>query len=86
MILEIFPLEYQALNREVATGYHPKLEAILSTVGAEDLDMKLAQIAAYCGVMLDGVYTLDDRRELCAILWEKLQVLRENPHGTIYVN
>ena len=88
MIYEIFPLEYIALSAELATGYHPRLERILQINGgtAEDIDLKLAQIAAYCGVMLDGVYDLDDRRELCVICVVKLQALRENPHGTIYVN
>lgn len=76
-IFEIFPDEYIALNREIATQNHPKLQAIIAQIGVDDLDMKLAQTAAYCEVMLDDVYSLHDRIKLCKILTEKLVLLRE---------
>lgn len=85
MIFEIFPLEYTLLQQELMEGYHPGLAEILATVGPEDLDMKLAQIAAYCGVGLDGIYTLDDRRLLCIVLRREL-FKRRKPLPTVYIN
>jgi len=81
----MFPLEYQELQKELSTGLHPRLYPILAQHGADDLDMKLAQIAAYCEVALDGVYTLDERRKLCDILRERLVLLRERPPETQHI-
>jgi hypothetical protein len=82
-ILEMFPKEYTDLHREIANGLHPKLLPIIALIGPDDLDMKLAHIAAYCEVMLDGDYSLRDRMNLCRILTEKLKLLREAPQGII---
>lgn len=78
-VFEMFPQEYIDLNKELSTDYHPKLQPILSSVGYEELDMKLAHIASYCEVMLDGDYTLENRIKLCKILLEKLILMRELP-------
>ena len=85
MIYEIFPAEYIALQRELLTGYHPQLEKILEQHGPEDIDMKLAQIASYTGVILDDVYTLDERRKLCDLLRERLIPMRENPNKDVLI-
>ncbi len=79
MVFELFPQEYVDLSAELATDFHPKLDAILSRFPYEELDMKLAQIAAYCEVGLDGVYDLPGRMKLCKILKEKLVLKRELP-------
>lgn len=81
-IFEIFPDEYIDLNIELNSDYHPKLQRILAQHGVDDIDMKLAQIASYCQVLLDGDYTLDDRIKLCKILKEKLILLREDPKAS----
>ena len=89
MIYEYFPQEYIELQKELATGYHPQLEKILTINGgtSEDIDLKIAQIAAYCEVMLDGVYTLEERMRLCDILRKKLIEKRENPNkGIVLLN
>lgn len=88
MIYEYFPGPYIQLQKELASGLHPKLEEILRVNGgaADDVDLKLAQIAAYCEVMLDDVYTLEDRIKLCEILVKKLEFKRENPNGVIILN
>jgi len=75
--IEMFPDGYVALNKELATGYHPKLEALLAQHPATETDIRLSQIAVYCGVVLDGTYTLEERNQLCAILAGRLEVLRE---------
>ena len=84
-IIETFPTEYLDLNRELATDYHPKLQVILAGVGMDDLDMKLAHIASYCEVMLDGVYDLESRMQLCKVLKEKLVLKRELLDNTIII-
>src|ERR1017187_8627653 len=76
-ILEFFPHEYLLLQTEVFAEYHPKLHAILARVLVNDLDMKIAHIASYCEVVLDDVYTLEDRTKLCVILTQKLMLKRE---------
>lgn len=81
-IFELFPPEIIALDAELRTGYHPKIEFI-SNYPADEIDIKLAQIAAYCEVMLDGDYELKDRMALCKILTEKLILKREVPGAQI---
>ena len=82
-ILEFFPHEYLVLQKEVFSEYHPRLHSILQQINAEDLDMKLAHIASYCEVVLDGSYTLEDRIKLCVILTEKLMLKREVPEAQV---
>lgn len=79
---EMFPQEYIDLNKELNTPYHPKLQAILAGYPVDEIDIKLAQISAYCEVMLDGDYRLEDRIQLCRILTEKLVLLREDPEAS----
>lgn len=80
---ELFPQEYIDLNLELCTGFHPKLEKIIQGYPMDAMDIKLAQIAAYCEVMLDGDYTLESRRDLCRILKERLILLREDPNASV---
>lgn len=77
MTIEFFPEGYIALNAELATGFHPKLEAELSIYPADEVDLKLARIASYCAILLDGTYTLEERDKLCHILVGRLIVIRE---------
>lgn len=77
MIIEMFPEGYIALNAELATGFHPKLEAMLLRYPVDEVDLKLAHIATYCAIVLNGTYTLEERDKLCHILVGRLTVLRE---------
>lgn len=81
-IFELFPTEMIELNKELCTPYHPKLQAILAGYPADETDIKLAQIASYCKVILDDIYTFDDKVKLCKILREKLILLREDPEAS----
>lgn len=76
---EMFPEGYIALNKELATGLHPKLEKLLANHPADETDIKLAEIASYCSIALDATYTLAERDKLCFILAGRLEVLRELP-------
>lgn len=83
---EFFPVEYVELNVEMAQECHPKLHAAIAQAGAtmqDDVDLKLALIAAYCEVMMDDIYTLEDRIKLCKILKEKLILLREDSNPQV---
>jgi hypothetical protein len=81
MIFEIFPQEYLDLQAELASGFHPKIVAIISVYPAEEIDIKLAQIAAYCEVVLDGDYDINDRVKLAGVLTKKLMEKREYPEA-----
>ncbi len=75
--IEMFPEGYILLNKELATGYHPQLERNLNNYPVDEVDIRLATIATYCGVVMDGAYTLESRSELCAILAGRLEMLRD---------
>lgn len=77
--VELFPEGYILLNRELATGYHPALEALLAPQPADEVDVRLSIIAHYLGIVLDGTYTLEARSELCAIMSGRLELIREYP-------
>lgn len=75
--LEYFPEGFIALQKELATGLHPKLEKLLANHPADELDIRIAEIASYCQVALDGAYTIEERSNLCSILVGRLELLRE---------
>lgn len=81
--LHFFPEGVILLNKELATGVHPKLEAILSKHDSNDWELRLADIAAYCDVVIDSYFVDEDLNKLCAILSGRLQVLRELPAAQI---
>lgn len=78
-IVEYLPEGYQALNKELATGLHPKLEKILQAQDADEIDIKLANICTYCLVAVDGIYDLAQRDQLCFTLAGRLEAMRELP-------
>lgn len=68
-----FPEEQIALVQEIQN--HPDLLTILA-VQQDDPHLHIAEIAAYCGIVLDGTYTPDDINKLCDIMTRKLQSKR----------
>lgn len=69
--LEYFPESRIALAREVTN--HPDLMNLISKHKQEDFEIILAEIAAYCEIVLDATYTQEDINKLCDILWKKLR-------------
>lgn len=69
--LEFFPESYIALNLEVSN--HPELCELLSKHPPQETEIRIAEIAAYCEVVLDGYYTPEDLDRLCDILVRRLQ-------------
>lgn len=78
MIIDLFPPELIALQREIHSGNHPDLMEKLvlaqreSNAGFETQDA-LAVVAAHCAVMLEGAYSEWDLIGLCGALTEKLR-------------
>ena len=62
---------------------HPDLIALLQKHPQNEFEILLAEIAAYCEVVLDGDYTPAQLDKLCAILYRKLQYKRT---GIIFAN
>lgn len=68
---QYFPPELLALQQELFN--HPDLCRQLATHASGDVEEKFAEIAAYCEVILDGVYTEQDLCKLADILTRKLK-------------
>ena len=77
--ITFFPEGIIALNKELATGFHPKLEELLSRHSALEWEVRFAHIAAYCEVILDDVYVQDDFNRLGFIFVDRLIPKRELP-------
>ena len=48
---------------------HPELMERLSAIQSNEVELRMAAIATYCEVMLDGLYTVE---ELCKVLMPRL--------------
>lgn len=71
MHIVYIPEEIYALQHEIP--YHPPLMFQLMTVTEDDA---LGIIAAYCNIVLDGVYTVEDVRGIAALCVRRLQEKR----------
>ena len=69
--LVFFPESYIALNQEV--GNHPELCELLAKHPPQEFEIRIAEIAAYCGIVLDGYYTPEDLERFADILVRKLK-------------
>lgn len=63
---------------ELEVRKHPPLMGALAVAGIQpdDFEGKLAEIAAYCKVLVDGMYTPSELDKLCDILFTKLRAKR----------
>lgn len=81
--MALWPEELIALNQELASGLHPDLQAYLVEnvgpgYGHENLLIeRLAAIAAYAGVALDGLYDSDQILVICTVITAKLKTMRK---------
>jgi hypothetical protein len=84
--IEMFPDELIALNEEIRN--HPDLLVILATQQDKDVYVQIAEISAWCGVILDASYTRDDIIKLCGTLTDILRKKREiniyTPPGALH--
>lgn len=76
--IKMFPQEFILLNKEIAN--HPELQRLLSNhetrKGENEIEIKLAEIAKYCNVILDGTYDEESLTKLARILEQRLYLLR----------
>lgn len=77
MKLQFLAPSYIALNEEI--GYHPPLVELLQAQEVHEFEVRLAQIAAYCEVILDGYYMPSELERLADILWNRLREKRGMP-------
>ena len=59
------------LNRE--TKHHPELLELLAQFPYEEVGQRIACIAAYCSIMLDGYYTQEHLKHICEKCLERLR-------------
>lgn len=74
--LVYFSEERIALQNEILK--HPELIELLQKHPVGEFEIRLAEVASYCEVILDGNYTDTDIDRLCKILTWKLIEMRTN--------
>jgi hypothetical protein len=73
-ILQFFPESLQELRVEIA--YHQVLQQRLHDQEDKDIYIQLSEIAAHCGMLLEGTYTRADVLELVDVMIQKLKAMR----------
>lgn len=85
--INIWPDEMIALNQELK--HHPALMNLLANHERNDAvnewEMKLAEIAVYCEVILDGEYLPEALIKLCEILRAKLIERRQDNRSIVII-
>lgn len=66
--LEFFSESRVFLDREIRQ--HPKLQALLDNHPPHEFEVRLLEIATYCGIILHGDYSQKDFDSIC----EKLRI------------
>lgn len=81
--LTFFPDGLMNLQAELATGLHPEVEKLLTSLqcAPNDWEIRLARIAAYVGIIVDGQYGTEEISQLAATCAGRLEVLREIPRA-----
>jgi hypothetical protein len=82
--LNFFPEPFTKLNLEIK--HHPVLVELLAAHPPNEWEIRLAQIAQYCEVILDGQYMPEDVEKLCTILFNKLILKREDNRGILVID
>lgn len=72
--LEYFPEEFIALNREILN--HPKLQQLLEKHPTNEFEIRLAEVAAYCLIEVDGEFFPEDLQKLAALCLDRLQKMQ----------
>ena len=68
----MFPEAAIAMNEEIM-NHHPDLLRILSKYPGRQLEVKVATIAAYCGLAVDGNFRESELEALFELLLRKLK-------------
>ena len=86
MQIKMLPEGIIALNKELVTGYHQKLEQLLERHGISEWEIRFAHIAAYCSIILDDTYYPEDFDRLGHILAKRLEEMRELPNTQVIIH
>jgi hypothetical protein len=78
-----YPEEVIALNKELASGLHEDLEKHLAKNPTDDIWERLARVAAYCNIEVDGHFTSEEICDLCELCRVKLIDMRKRPGSSI---
>lgn len=70
MHIVLFDPRRIALQEELKN--HPELCKLIANHPADQFEHRLAEIAAYCDVLLDDYYTQDELSNLCELLTSRL--------------
>lgn len=85
--IQLWPEEVIELNRELASGLHPRLEKILNELPPEQtLQERLGHVAAYCLIKVDAVFDEHSLMEFCKLLRMRLEERRERPDSVIDIH
>lgn len=57
--------EDELLNLREELPHHPALMGTLIAQANDDIYIHIVEIAAYCGIVLDGTYTKDEILQIC---------------------
>lgn len=82
--INIWPEELIQLNRE--TLNHPKLMERLANHPSSEWEIKIAEIALYCEVILDGHYLPEEMVRLAAILTKRLIERRTDNRSILIID
>lgn len=83
--LDYFDRRLLNLNKELTS--HPKLMERIANHPSNELEVIMAEVCAYCEVILDGTYTLGDLSILAEICTRKLEAKRlKEGTGIILIN
>jgi hypothetical protein len=80
LTLEFFNPAFIALQEE--TAHHPELRQNLSLHPADKFEERLAEIAAYCNVLLEGYYSPE---RLVYVAEELLKILKSMRTGEVLI-
>ena len=84
MYLEYYPEEYIELQKELR--FHPVLLDRLQKFDQKDVELVIAEIAAYCEIVLDGIYVEADIVRLAELMIPKLRAKRQAPPPIILLH
>lgn len=82
--INIWPDELINLQREIA--HHPDIQKLLANHPVAEWEVKLAEIALYCEVIVDGHYEPEEIKKLCGILERKLKERRKDNRSILIIS
>ena len=86
MVIQQWPEEVIALNKELASGLHPSLEKHLAQHSDEAIELRLARLAAWVGIEVDATFDPDQLTNFCELIRVRLIDRRERPDSVIVIH